>query len=113
MSNNTDDLKLLDKLCDESRAIEKRIGVVAARLVLAKMDEHGVDEFRLDDENGDDFNYVIHDDPDTEDETLDDLVGWIPTRIVYNEGGRRGPWNPKLRRADLEAHINNNEEVTK
>ena len=98
-------LALLDRLCDDKRNIETQIGVLAATLVIAKMDEHGVDEFDVVDENGDDFSYVIIDDAMSDDDDLNDIVGWVPTHLAHNEGGIRGAWNPKLRRADLERHI--------
>ena len=72
----------------------------SARYVLDFMRARGVDQLTVDDENPSPSYQRDFDD----EEDLDHAVAWVPPSVIHNPGGRgaRAPWNPVIRRQDLE-----------
>lgn len=70
----------------------------SARYVLDFMHRKGIEELSIDDENRHPSYQRDFDD----EEELDDAVAWVPRELIHNPGTGRRPWNPVLRRRDIE-----------
>jgi hypothetical protein len=89
--------------------LDNQIGKLAAAIVLDKLNQYGLDEIDLDDENETPSYAMLPDGAevptdtgwDDQDELLDEAVGWLPRMAIYNVRGRGGE-PPKARREDLE-----------
>lgn len=105
---DSDEVALFNELTRERFELDNRIGKLAAAIVIAKLDQYGVDEIDLDDENETPSYAVLPggaDVPgdtgwDDQDELLDEVVGWLPRMSIYNVRGKGGE-PPKARRAEL------------
>lgn len=72
----------------------------SARYVLDFMHRKGVESLNVDDENRHPSYQRDFDD----EEELDDAVAWVPKELIHNPQGNgpRAPWNPVIRRQDIE-----------
>jgi hypothetical protein len=105
----SDEAQLFNQLRQTRFDLDDKIGKLAAVIILAKLDQYGVDEMDVD---GDDElpSYAILPDSsdvpgpegwDDGDELLNDVISWLPSRAFHNVRGRGGE-PQQVRREDLQ-----------